>query len=63
MRQTFVTAGTGAAAVFVAACVMGVELSAAVAPTVPEIDASVVPAAIGALAAGILIIRARRGAK
>ncbi len=63
MRRAFVRFSTAAAGVLVAVCMLGVGLSAAITAQVPEIDASAIPAGIGVLTAGILILRARRGAK
>ena len=50
--------------VFAAVCALaGNAMAASVAPTVPEIDGSMVPAALGLVTAGVLMLRARRGSK
>jgi hypothetical protein len=46
-----------------AVCTSPLNAAAAATATVPEIDGAMVPAAIGLVTAGVLMIRARRGSK
>jgi hypothetical protein len=49
--------------VFTVVCAMAGNAAASIVQTVPEIDASVVPAAMGVVTAGVLMLRARRKSK
>jgi hypothetical protein len=63
MRSMVARFGTYGAGLVVAMVTFGVGLSAAVPVSVPEIDGSSVAAGLGALAAGVLVVRARFGNK
>ena len=62
MRR-FTRISATAVGVLTAVCAVAGHAAAAAAVTVPELDASVVPAAIGVVTAGVLMLRARRGSK
>jgi hypothetical protein len=51
--------GLGALAV----CAFPLNAAAAASVTVPEVDSTMIPAAVGVVIAGVLMIRARRGSK
>jgi hypothetical protein len=55
--------GATAVGVLVLSCAGAGPAAAAIISTVPEIDASVVPAALGVITAGVLMLRARRRSK
>jgi hypothetical protein len=61
--QGLVRTGTFAFAVLVAVCALAGSAGAGIVPIAPEIDASVVPAALGLATAGVLMLRARRRSK
>ena len=56
----FTRVSAAALGVLAVVCGMQSDAAAAIVSTVPEIDASVVPAAMGVIAAGVLMLRARR---
>ena len=62
MRR-FVKTAAAALGVLIVVTAMADHAAAAIVSTVPEIDASVVPAAMGLIAAGVLMLRARRKSK
>ena len=60
----FVRSGAVALAALIAVCALTASAQAGTpTPIVPEIDVSVVPAALGLVTAGVLMLRARRGSK
>ena len=59
----FVRSGAVALAALFAVCALTASVEAGTPVLVPEIDASVVPAALGLVTAGVLMLRARRGSK
>ena len=59
MRRV-ISACAAAFAVLSVVCAMAGQAGAALSPIVPEIDTSVVPAAMGVITAGVLMLRARR---
>ena len=61
--RVFGRMGVAALGVLAVLCAIAGEAAAAIQSTVPEIDASVIPAAMGVVTAGVLMLRARRGPK
>ena len=58
-----VRTGVVALAALVVVCALPVPAGAAIVSTVPEIDGSMLPAALGLATAGVLMLRARRRSK
>ena len=59
----FAKVSAAALGVLAVLCAVQGDAAAAASVTVPEIDATVVPAAVGVITAGVLMLRARRGSK
>lgn len=60
MHAAFVRVGLGGLAIVVVVCALVSDAIATTLNPVPEIDGSVIPAAMGLVTAGVLMLRARR---
>jgi hypothetical protein len=63
MRSRLVQMGSAALGVLAAVCALVGTATAATTAQAPEINANMIPAALGLVTAGVLMVRARRGSK